>query len=302
MRKPGSSPAQAPVVMTGDERLALSALGAIVLITAGWWALALWPLQASPEWLARTRAVCFGVAPGGLPDGGGWILLIGQPLSMLGFLLIVWGGTVRRALVCTLSRPAGRVALAGVAVAVVAGFTGAGARVVSVAMEPAYIPPSASAADWPRLDRDAPALPLVDQHGRQFDLARLRGRPVLLTFAFAHCETVCPAIVDQVLVARNRARPGAAVVVVSIDPWRDTPSRLPSIAERWQLGAGDYVLSGTIDDVQSVAEAWNVPITRDPDTGVVDHPAIVYIIGRDGRIRYGATGGVDLLADLLRRG
>lgn len=289
--------------LTRDERLALAALGAIVVITAGWWVLALWPVQAAPEWLSRTRTVCFGAGPGGLPDGGGWILLVGQPMSMLGFLLIVWGGTVRRALARSAARPAGRALIAAVAVAVLAGMAGAGVRVASVVIEPEYTAPAVAAADQPRLDLEAPALRLIDQRGAAVDLVSLRGRPVLLTFAYAHCETVCPAVVHQVLAARDAAGiDEAAVVVVSIDPWRDPPSRLPAIAARWRLGGGDYVLSGAIEDVRAVLEAWQVPIWRDPDTGVIDHPAVVYVIGRSGRINYVASGGIELIADLLRRG
>ena len=75
----------------GRPGLALLTLVAIIAITAAWWALALWPVGASePEWLLRTRAACFGSAPGGLPDAGGWVLLIGEPLGMTAFFLALW--------------------------------------------------------------------------------------------------------------------------------------------------------------------------------------------------------------------
>jgi hypothetical protein len=57
-------------------RVALLALGAILVITASWWAMALWPVAASaPEWFLRTREVCFGATATGLPNAGGWLLL-----------------------------------------------------------------------------------------------------------------------------------------------------------------------------------------------------------------------------------
>jgi hypothetical protein len=65
-------------------RAAVSALVAIVAVTAAWWALALWPVGGSaPDWLLRTREVCFGATADTLPDAGGWILLVGQPAGML---------------------------------------------------------------------------------------------------------------------------------------------------------------------------------------------------------------------------
>jgi hypothetical protein len=36
-------------------RTALGALAAIVVITASWWALALWPAADAPTWVLRTR-------------------------------------------------------------------------------------------------------------------------------------------------------------------------------------------------------------------------------------------------------
>ena len=47
--------------------IALATLGVIVAVTVSWWALALYPAGSqAPEWLLRTRLVCFGAAPGGL--------------------------------------------------------------------------------------------------------------------------------------------------------------------------------------------------------------------------------------------
>src|SRR5262245_66588799 len=85
----------------GEETQALVGLMALLAITAAWWALAFWPLESGPAWLERTRYVCFGVRSNGLPDGGGWIGLIGGPLGMLLILAAGWGrglaGLVKRA-------------------------------------------------------------------------------------------------------------------------------------------------------------------------------------------------------------
>jgi protein SCO1/2 len=287
--------------LTGDERLALTALGAIVAVTVAWWLLALWPVQAAPEWLSRTRAVCFGAAPGGLPDGGGWILLVGQPLSMLGFLLIVWGGTVRRSLATVVALRSGRLATGAVGLVLAAGLVAAGFRVVAATESGSDTSMMVDAATVARLDRPAPPLRLTDQRGDVIDPGTL-GRTVLLTFAYAHCETVCPVIVRQVVAARDRAgQDDVAVVVVTLDPWRDTPARLLSIAARWGLHEDDYVLSGAVADVLAVLEAWRIPITRHENTGVIDHPAIVYVLDDAGRIAFETTGGTATVADLLRR-
>jgi len=286
----------------GGERLALLALGAIVVITASWWLLALWPVEAPPDWLSRTRAVCFGAGPSGLPDAGGWILLVGQPLGMLAFLLLVWGRSVAAALrAVTVGRVAGRIALAASLLLLAAGGLGAGFRVASAvgAGRPDGIPADGVAA---RLDRAAPPLRLTDQNGDLFVLAEHRGRRVMLTFAYAHCETVCPLTVHDVLAARAKVEePRPMIVVVTLDPWRDTPARLGAIARQWGLLAGDRVLSGPSAEVLSALADWNIHVSRNLDTGTVDHPTVVYIIDASGRITWAAIGGVDRLADLARK-
>jgi protein SCO1/2 len=142
---------------------------------------------------------------------------------------------------------------------------------------------------------------LIDQHGRNVTLESFRGRPVLVAFAYAHCETVCPVIVTDVVTAAARLRDTRpAVLIVTLDPWRDTPSRLAAIAAAWRLHDDASVLSGPPDTVNRVLNAWRIPRTRNERTGEISHPSLVYIIGVDGRIAYVVTGDVDTIAAAVR--
>src|SRR3990172_2988440 len=122
-------------VAAGAERgraLAVAALGSLAATTAAWWALALWPVPGGvPEWLARARFVCFNAGPDGLPDASGWLLLVGEPIGMLAVLLAVWGRPVRAGLRSLASRPAGRLALAGVGALAALGLGGGAGRVAA---------------------------------------------------------------------------------------------------------------------------------------------------------------------------
>jgi protein SCO1/2 len=281
----------------------MAALGAVAVVTACWWALALWPATtATPEWLLRTREVCFGAAPSGLPDAGGWILLIGQPLGMLIVLLAVWPAELRAGLRMLMSRVAGQVALGVTAAAMVAGIAGVVVRVSGAGLEP-FSPGSGRdiAALLTRVNDKPPAFDLLDQHGQPTTLDAFRGRPVLVTFAFAHCETVCPTVVSDVLEATARLGDRMpAVLVFTLDPWRDTPARLPSVASAWQLPSNARVLSGEPDVVERVLNAWRVPRVRNTATGDLSHPALVYVIDAEGRIAYVLTGNVDAIAAAVR--
>lgn len=289
--------------MRARELAAVGALALIAAITVAWWAFALWPLPAeAPGWLARTRYVCFGTTASGLPNGGGWVLLIAEPLSLTALLLAVWGGAVRDGLRAAAARPWGRAALRLSVVALLVGVTAAAWRVRSVFAS--GLPELAAFAPetYPRLDRPAPPLALEDHRGDSVTLDRFRGRPVLLTFAYAHCQTVCPLLVHDVRAARRRADELAPVaLVVTLDPWRDVPTRLPHIAESWGLEEDEHLLGGSVDAVEEALDAWNVARFRDPNTGEVEHPSLVYLLDSDGRIAYAAAGGADLLTALLER-
>lgn len=283
---------------------ALGLLAVILAVTAAWWALALWPLpDAAPGWLARTRWVCFNSPPQGLPDGGGWLLLVAQPLSMIGALLVIWGDGVRDGLRALMATAVGRGVTVAVAGAVALGIGATGVRVARAAATPAVaLPPGPPPETYPRLDRAAPPLPLVDQHGRVFSLGDRAGRPVIVTFAFAHCAAICPLVVQDALRAGELAvglRP--LVVIVTLDPWRDPPARLPAIAAKWGLTGDAVVLSGSVREVEHALDAWTVARTRDPLTGDVAHPPLFYLLDGEGRIAFAATGGAQTIAELLKR-
>ncbi len=299
------------LVSRRDGAAALGALAFLVVVSAAWWALALWPTPGeTPAWLARARYICFNAGPSGLPDASGWLLLIGQPLGMLAVLMAIWGDAVRSGLRRVLARPAGRLALGACALLLLTGLMAAAARVATAQNEPPpFATTSGSVPDtYPRLDRPAPDLGLVDQSGARVDLETLDGRPALVTFAFAHCETVCPAVVREVVQAQERLR-GAGdpartprVVVVTLDPWRDTPSRLPTLATNFGLGADAFVLSGTVDEVNAALDRWGVARQRDERTGEVAHPPLVYLLDAEGHIAYASTaGGTEALVELLGR-
>jgi protein SCO1/2 len=281
---------------------AVAALALIVAVTAAWWTLALWPLpSASPEWLLRTRDVCFGTGPSALPNLAGWLVLIGQPLGMIGLLIAVWGADLRIGLALLMTRATGQLAT-GVALALlVAGLAAAAVRVRTASVEAFAAKTSDVAAQLTRVNDVAPELSLIDQSGRTLRLESFRGRPVIVTFAFAHCTTVCPLVVADVLAAQRLVEGTApAVLVITLDPWRDTPRRLRSIAESWNLSSDAHVLSGPPDDVERALNAWRVPRTRNQKTGDVVHPRIVYVLGPNGRITYVVSGGAETIAAAVR--
>lgn len=283
---------------------ALIALALILAITASWWALALWPLpDAAPDWLARTRLVCFGAARDGLPDGGGWVVLVGQPVGMILLLVLVWGDDLRAGMRRVLERVSGQLTVGITAAAIVAGLVGVVVRVRDASATD--IVTNLESAQLTRISDVPAALSLVDQRGDTVTLARYYGRAVLVTFAFAHCETVCPLIVNNVLEARDQLAAKdpertPAILVVTLDPWRDTPSRLPAIAKQWGVSGDAHVLSGRPEQVEHVLSRWRIPRVRNERTGDLSHPALVYVIAPNGRIAYVVNGSAEQIRAAVR--
>ena len=92
---------------------------------------------------------------------------------------------------------------------------------------------------------------------------------------------------------------GAALLLVTLDPRRDTPSRLPHLAQSWQLPPGAHILSGSVESVERTLDAWGVARTRNERTGEILHPVSIYLIDRLGRLAYIAPSDPGRLAALL---
>lgn len=275
------------------ELLPLALFGAWWAITLGWWALAFASVTpATPDWLARTQYVCFGNLANGLPDAYGWTRLILAPTGLLAPLLAVHGRGLGRALRGLWARPVGRIAVALVAVLSLAEGAWVGQRVQAAwAIEAERLAPPGTPqplpVDYPRQQRAAPAFRLTDQHGQAVSLRDLRGQVVYLTFAFAHCRSTCPLIVRRLVQAAGDAPAlGARIVVITLDPWRDTPSALGAAARKWGLAEGGHLLSGTVPQVLGVLARYEMPAERDERTGDISHPGLVWVIDRAGRIVY----------------
>ena len=75
----------------------------------------------------------------------------------------------------------------------------------------------------------APDFALRGSHGAELNLARYRGKVVLLSFGFTHCTEVCPVTLATLAQARKDLGASAAamqVVYVTVDPQRDDAARM----------------------------------------------------------------------------
>jgi protein SCO1/2 len=257
-----------------------------------WWAIAFVRLPpATPEWLVRARNVCFRTFENGLPDAAGWLLLVVPPAGMFAVLWLGWRTELAESLRVLRTRRSGRGLLALVASVVAIEALWVGGRVreglraaagwVERADEEAPL-----AEDFPRLDRPLPRFALVDQRGQSFTAEDLHGETTLVTFAFGHCTTICPPLVRNIVEAASRLEPRPRVVILTVDPWRDTPSVASQAAARLGLAEKDRFLTGSVAAVEAALDGFGVPRSRDETTGDVSHPALAYVVDPRGRIAF----------------
>ena len=256
-----------------------------------WW-FALYQVSPnSPDWIARAQAVCFGKNESGLPDASGWITIALMPLSLLLALSFAMGDEIKNSLAGITKTKSGLVFLFTVLFTLCFESYWAGSQIID-GLELEQVSYASQTKEslpvhYTQLSIPAPSFSLINEAGEMTSLSEDNNKIKIVTFAFAHCRTVCPAIVASTRSAIERLpRENVELLIITLDPWRDTPGSLPSLAKRWKLPSNAHVLSGEIDEVEETIRRFNIPTVRDKKTGDINHPAIVYIISPDNLIRY----------------
>ena len=142
-------------------------------------------------------------------------------------------------------------------------------------------------------------IPLTNQDGRDYRIADLRGKPVLIAMFYTSCKYVCPLIVDSMLRVDKGLTPEERsqlrVVLVSFDPEHDTPQALKAVAVERHLDLPRWTLDRTdAESVRKLAAVLGVQY-RSIENGDFNHSTVISLLDRDGRIaaRSSRTGEPD---------
>ncbi len=146
---------------------------------------------------------------------------------------------------------------------------------------------------------------LIDQHGKSADWRAHRGRPQMVAMFYTSCRYICPLIVDSAkgiehaLTPVERARLG--ILLISMDPARDTPAALKSVFDKRKLDAARWSLaSPQPGDVRAIAGALGIRYRALAD-GEFNHSSALVLLDAEGRIvarteRMGARPDPEFLA------
>lgn len=129
---------------------------------------------------------------------------------------------------------------------------------------------------------------LTDQHGKRFEWGSRRGKVQLVSMFYTSCQYICPLIVesgkavDRQLTSSERERLG--VLLISMDPKRDTPAALRSVANTRKLDPLRWTLASPAQaDVREIAGVLGIRYRALAD-GEFNHTSALVLLDADGRI------------------
>jgi protein SCO1/2 len=131
-------------------------------------------------------------------------------------------------------------------------------------------------------------VPLLDQDARARRFADGRGRARVVSMFYSSCKYVCPLIIDTVKKTRHAlgAEDGARldVLLVSLDPERDTPAVLAGLADSRHLDRGQWTLARTdAGHVRQLAAVLGIQY-RQLEDGEFSHSSVLVLLDPEGRI------------------
>ena len=134
----------------------------------------------------------------------------------------------------------------------------------------------------------APRLRLRNYLGQPVDIARYRGKPLLVTFIYTHCPDVCPLITSNLRVAQNlmgaKGPSKAQVIAVSVDAKGDNRRTVTAFLKAHEMTGRMQYLVGSTRELARVWRAWGVGSERDaknPD--LVEHSGVIYGVTASGK-------------------
>jgi protein SCO1 len=148
---------------------------------------------------------------------------------------------------------------------------------------------------------------LTDQNGKPVSDADLKGKWQLLFFGYTHCPDACPTTLNELALALDKLgakRGEVGIVLITVDPERDTPEVLKSYVQSFD--APIVALTGSPDQVAQAAKAYRVYFAKRPrpDGGYdMDHSAVIYVMDPKGRFTATFTpdSSVDTIAERLQK-
>ncbi|MET0762118.1 MAG: SCO family protein [Thermoleophilaceae bacterium] len=132
----------------------------------------------------------------------------------------------------------------------------------------------------------APDFTLTDESGEPITMRQFRGKPVIVTFLYTHCEDTCPIQAQTVRGALDELGHDVPALAIAVDPPNDTPrSARKFLAEQRVSGRLDFVLGSRAE----LRPLWN-GFGVQPQRVTEEHNARITLVDARGIQRVGYPG------------
>lgn len=128
-----------------------------------------------------------------------------------------------------------------------------------------------------------------DQTGRARTLASLKGSPRVMAFVYTHCSAACPITIAELKRITTLTPAAAEVVLVSLDPTRDTPEQLARYAAEHGLTQRWTLLSGSDASVRDLAVTLGVRYERLSKDDLA-HGNVITVLDAEGQVVHQQSG------------
>lgn len=129
-----------------------------------------------------------------------------------------------------------------------------------------------------------------DQSGATVTLASLKGRPRLMAMIYAHCGSTCPLAIAEMKRVEAKTDSRLGLVLVSLDPDRDSPAALARYAREHDLDAARWtLLNGRDEDVRELAATLGVRYRR-LSPNELAHSNTLVLLDADGHVVHRQEG------------
>lgn len=127
---------------------------------------------------------------------------------------------------------------------------------------------------------------LIDHHGNGFNLDNLEGQWTLMFFGFTHCPDICPVTLAKLAEVYKKLNSDIAehtqVVLVSVDPARDTPEKLAQYVTYFN---SDFIgVTGEFLQIMQFTQNVNVAFRKVMlgEDYTVDHTGNIVVVNPNG--------------------
>lgn len=152
-------------------------------------------------------------------------------------------------------------------------------------MTPAAVPETATLLRPPSL---LPEFSLLDHEGNAIGRNVFSGHWSLVFFGFTHCPDICPLTLQVLADARKQLAEAGAdelpqIVLVSVDPERDTPELLGQYID--YFGDDNLGITGELAEIRKLTGGLGIYFEKaaiDNGNYSVDHSAVVLVMNPNG--------------------